>query len=400
MAISSPEIPYFDFNDPAFAVVSDAVREAREVSWYARTNVGLAVLRHEEVGTLLKDRRLRQGSFAWPSQNGIADGVLTEWWADILLSKEGEDHRRLRKLVNPAFSPRLIESMVPRFQALADELIDGFIDRGECEFITEFAEPYAARVLTQLFGIPDDQWHQLMSWATDIILGFTVTIAQDLETIEKALKELYVWAEELIEERRDNLGDDIMSKLIAAHTIEGELSRRELLSTLALLLVAGMDTTRNQLGLAVQLFAQHPDQWALLAERPELGGSAIEELVRFNPTVTWITRQATEDIEMQGVQIPAGTTIHLLSPPANTDPRAIGGDPVFDITAARPPHFGFGGGAHHCLGHFLARIDMREALPLLARRLQNPRITEPPRLRPSSGVTGAIELRIAFTPGP
>ena len=121
--------------------------------------------------------------------------------------------------------------------------------------------------------------------------------------------------------------------------------------------------------------------------------------MRFNPTVTWVTREATETFEFRGLEIERGTTLHLLSIPANTDPRAIGA-PRFDITKERKAHFGFGGGAHHCIGHFLARIDMREALPLLARRLRNPAFADAPNTRPPAGVTGVIEMPITFDPGP
>jgi ferredoxin len=109
----------------------------------------------------------------------------------------------------------------------------------------------------------------------------------------------------------------------------------------------------------MQLFVEHPDQCALLAQRPELAQNAVEELIRWNPTVMWATRRTTEDMEFGGLALPEGTTLHLLSYPANTDPLAVGEGGRFDIMAERPPHFGFGGGAHHCIGHWLARIDMR-----------------------------------------
>ena len=165
----------------------------------------------------------------------------------------------------------------------------------------------------------------------------------------------------------------------------------------SLIIFGGMDTTKNQLGLAMQLFVDHPDQYALLAEKPELGANAVEELIRWNPTVMWATRRSTEDLEFRGLTIPEGTTIHLLSYPANTDPLAIGEGSGFDITAERPSHFGFGGGAHHCIGHWLARIDMREALPLIARRMRNPHYERPPVVRPVSGLTGPVELQSSST---
>jgi cytochrome P450 len=209
---------------------------------------------------------------------------------------------------------------------------------------------------------------------------------------------MYAKGDELIAERRRKPGDDVVSSLVAAQEVDGRLSASELQSMLALLIVGGMDTTKNQLGLAMRLFVEHPDQWVLLAERPDLAGNAIEEVMRFRPTVTWVTREATEDFSFEGLDIAAGTTIQLISPPANTDPTAVG-EEGFDISIERPSHYGFGGGAHHCVGHFLARIDMREALPLLARRLRDPRYADTPSFRPESGVTGPIELPIAFTPG-
>jgi cytochrome P450 len=394
MAIA-PDVPYFDVSDPDFSVSSREVLAAREHSWYARTNFGLAVLRYEQTSLLLKDRRLRQGSFAWPEQHGITEGLLHRWWSLIMLSAEGDDHRRLRRLANPAFSRALMERMVPGFRLLAAELVDAFAKRGRCEFVAEFAEPYSARVLCRLVGLDEGRWRDLSHWSTDIGLSFGVTIARDLDRIETALAKMYGLADELVAERRRARGDDVISALVAAHDGDGRLTHEELLAMITLIVFGGMDTTKNQLGLAMQLFIDHPGQWELLAARPELAANAVEEVIRWNPTVVWTTRRAVEDITVNGLEIPAGTTLHLLSPPANTDPLAVGTQP-FDITVERRAHFGFGGGAHHCLGHWLARIDMREALPLLARRLRGPRLERPATFRPVSGVTGAVELPIAF----
>ncbi len=399
LSIETADVPYFDISDPFFSASSERVRAARAASWFARTEFGLAVLRYDEVSALLKDRRLRQGSFAWPAQNGIEQGLLSEWWSEIMLSKEGEDHRRLRKLGNPAFSRTLIERMVPEFQELAEELIDSYAGSGRCEFVSQFAEPYAARVLCKLVGMDEGHWHDLARWSTDMGLAFGVTIRADLERIEAALTNLYAVSDELIAQRRIEPGDDVVSSLVQAHDAQdGRLSDIELRAMVSLIIFGGMDTTKNQLGLAMQLFVDHPDQYALLAERPELGANAVEELIRWNPTVMWATRRSTEDLEFRGLAIPEGTTIHLLSYPANSDPLAIGEGSGFDITAERPAHFGFGGGAHHCIGHWLARIDMREALPLIARRMPNPRYERPPVVRPVSGLTGPVELHIEFDP--
>lgn len=393
MAETVTDAPFLDVADPAFSIRSDTVREARERSWYARTPYGVAVLRYEHVGRLMKDKRLRQGSAAWPAHNDVT-GLFADWWVRILLNLEGPDHARLRRLVNPAFSLRLIETLQPRFQALADELVDAFVDRGRCEFVSAFAEPYAARVVTMLLGTPEADWERVAAWSSDMGLALGVTFKQDVERIDAALASMYGYADELIADRREQPGDDFVSTLVAAHVDDDRLSDEELRDMLVLLIFGGIDTTRNQLGLAIQAFVEHPDQWALLGRRPELGKAAVEEVMRTRPTVTWVTREAVEAFEFEGVTFTPGETIHLFSESAGTDPRVV--DEAFDIAAERPAHFGFGGGAHHCLGHFIARADMSEALALLARRLPGLGADGPSRWLPESGNTGALELPIRF----
>ena len=138
MTTAGGEVAYLELSDPAFSIRSEPVLRAREENWYARTSYGIAVLRYDEVGKLLKDRRLGQGSRRWPEHNGV-EGRFADWWHRSLINLVGEDHARQRRVLNPAFSPRLIDTKVPVFQALANELIDAFADRGRCEFVAELA---------------------------------------------------------------------------------------------------------------------------------------------------------------------------------------------------------------------------------------------------------------------
>jgi cytochrome P450 len=387
--------PQLDIAAPGFSITSDEVKAAREASWFARTNYGLAVLRYDEVSRLLKHPKLRQGSAAWPAHNGVTEGPFARWFDSWILNKEGEEHHRLRRLLNPAFSPKLIGALVPRFQALATELIDGFAEPGRCEFVSEFAEPYAARVIAIMLGIPEEEWPVIARESATIGLALGVTLKQDLPKIEAALQRLYDYADDLIADRLVNDRDDFVTRLVRAQRDDDSLSEQELRDALVLLVFGGYDTTRNQLGLGIQTFMQHPDQWRLLGDRQELGGKAVEEIMRVNPTVRWVTREARETFEYQGLTIEEGTTLHLFSESAGTDPRVFG-EPSFDITAERKPHFGFGGGAHHCLGHFVARSDMSEALPLLARRMPALRPDGESTWLPDSGNTGPILLPVAF----
>ncbi|GAA3543418.1 cytochrome P450 [Zobellella aerophila] len=390
------DIPYLDVADPAFSMRSPEVIAAREKSWCARTPYGIAVLRYDEVNHLLRDQRLRQGSYAWPAHNK-ATGSFSDWWIRMLLSREGADHSRLRRLANPAFAPKLVKKLTPVFQEIARELIDDFINDGHCDFVSQFAEPYATQVICTLLGLPRSEWKALAILASDMGLALGVTFKQDESVVNTATDKLFQYAEQAVANlKQQGLGDDFLSNLIRANQEDQEaLSNTELYDMIVLAIFGGIDTTRNQLSLAMDMFMQHPAQWALLGQQPELARAAVEEVMRVRPTVTWVTREALEDFTFQGLDIKRGTTVHLFSQSAGTDPRAMP-NPEFDITAKRCPHFGFGAGAHHCIGHFIARGDMTEALALLAQRMHNPRYNGHATWLPDSGNTGAITMPIAF----
>ena len=399
MNCAGSHVTFLELADPAFSVNSAEVHRAREDDWYARSSYGIAVLRHDQATRLISHPNLRQGSSAWPAHHGITSGPFADWFASWVLNKEGADHRRLRKLLNPAFSRRLVEAMRPRFKALATELVDGFAEPGRCEFMADFAEPYSARAIAHVLGIPEREWPLIARDSATIGLAMSVRIRQDLERIEAALQRLYGYADMLIADRQARPQDDSVTNLVAAHAENGQLTSAELRDTLVLLIFGGFDTTRNQLGLAMQTFIDHPAQWRLLGERPGLAASAVEEVMRVSPTTTWVTREAVADFTFDGLAIEAGTTIHLLCEAAGTDPRT-GRAAAFDISDSdRTPHLAFGGGVHYCLGHLVARADMSEALAVLAGRLREPRVDGTAVWLPCSGNTGPVRLPLAFTPG-
>ncbi|MEC9051846.1 MAG: cytochrome P450, partial [Actinomycetota bacterium] len=314
---------FLDLADPAFDTTSEQVHRAREADWLARTSYGFAVLRYEEANALLTDRRFRQGNARWPEQNGVTGGPFLEWWQRVLLSLDGDDHARLRRLLMPAFKRQSIQALQPRFVEIAEDLIAGFAGHGEVELIAEFAEPYSARILCLLLGLPEEEWQQVAHWADDLGRSFGIAVAQDLPLIEAALEGLTGYVEAAVEDRLAHPREDLVSTLVQAHAADGRLTRDELVVGLVFLAFAGMETTRNQIGLAVQTLLRHPDQWRLLAEQPELGEAAVEEVMRVNPTVTWVTREATADVEFRGVHFPAGSILQVLSHSAGTDPRVV-----------------------------------------------------------------------------
>jgi cytochrome P450 len=250
-------------------------------------------------------------------------------------------------------------------------------------------------VLCILLGIPESEWTTIARLASTIGLALGVTLKQDLAIVEDALAELYGYAENLIADRQANPGDDLVTTLVQANANGDSLSDSELRNALCLLIFGGMDTTRNQLGLGIMSYMHNLDQWELLAKNPELARNAVEEVMRTNPTTTWVTREAVVDFEYEDLRVTAGTTVHFFTQVSGTDPEAYP-NPEIDITAERVPHYGFGGGMHHCLGHFVARADMAIALTVLSERMTNLRISGQDEWLPDSGNTGPVRLPIGF----
>jgi cytochrome P450 len=392
---SDRELAFLDLFDPGFRPDAPAVLAAREARWYARTPLGYAVLRYDEAAALLRDRRLRQGGVESLAAQGITEGVLADWMRLSLLTLEGEPHGRLRRLVSQAFTPRAVDALRPTMRAVAHALIDAFAAQGTCEFMAAFADPYPSRVIAALLGIPPARYPDFHGWATDLGLLFSYAVAEHRSRIEAALLGLAACVDGLLAERRAAPGADLLSALIAAEEAGDQLSDTELRHLVMGLVFAGQDTTRHQLGGALATFLTHPEQWARLAEEPALAARAVEEVMRVRPAVPSIWQVATEDVEYQGLRVPAGTFLSLLVASANTDPRVFG-PAGFDIGAERPAQLTFGGGVHACLGATLARAELAEALPILAARLREPELAGDIRWRPALGISGPVALPIRF----
>lgn len=394
--LPGPEPAFLDILDPQFRCSSPEVRAAARAGWWARTPIGLAVLRYRECVALLRDRRLRHGSRDMLTAQGVTSGPFAQWLGAMLLNVEGEPHQRLRRLIASAFTQRRVDALRPFMRSTTHELVDTFVATGQCEFMADFADPYPARVIAELLGIPDDEFDAFLGWANDIGLGFSPAAATELDRIEAALAGLYECCDRLVARRRVDPGDDLISALIAAADDGGKLTGEELRILVSTLVFAGQDTTRNQLGLALATFTEHPQQWRLLAEHPELAGAAVEEVMRVSPATPVIGRVAAEDFTFQDLTIPAGTHLGLFVAVANIEPETFG-DAPFDITATRTAQLTFGGGIHYCLGTWLARTEMQEALPILASRLPDLAIAGPVTWRPPIGITGPTTLPLRWT---
>ena len=392
--------PHFlDVTAPDFAPSGPAVQSARLACWRADTPIGPAVLRHDDVAALLRDRRFGQGAALLLDIQGIGDGPLLRWWREMVLNVEGPRHDRLRRLIVPAFRAPVVDALRPRMRAEIDALIAGVLGTADepvaRDGVADIADPYPVAVLSDLLGIPPAERPLVRRWATDLGLAFTFEVATHLQRIEAALAGLHDVAGRLIADRRRHGGEDFVSQLVVAEEAGDRLSEDELRNMLVATLFAGHDTTKHQLACALHTFAEHPAQWDLLARRPELASRAVEEVMRVAPAVPSILRVALEDVAYRDLELPAGTLVSLLVASANTDPATYG-QPPFDITATRPRQLTFGGGVHHCVGHLLARAEMEDALPRLASALTDLHISGPVQWRPPTGISGPATLPLTF----
>lgn len=369
--------------------------------WLARNLFGVTALRYDDVVALLRDRRWHSASGQILEMAGIDD---PDWLArrrTSILSAEGEEHTRLRRLVGPAFSPRHADALRPYMREVVHGLIDRFADRAgqPVDFAAEFCEPYPIPIICELFGAPKEDWKLFSGWATDIFRIFNGNLVADKDLILRAQDELDEYVSDLIEQRRESPSDDLISALIAADEEGDRLSRSELVMLCEAVLMAGTDTTRNQLGCSMWLFAQHPQQWALLAEQPELASRAVEETMRYFGTVRGTARFASEDIEYRDVLFPKGTFLALSLASANRDPSVFDDAATFDITTepSAKPQLTFGSGIHYCLGAALARAEQQEALAILAQRMPNLRLAGEPTWKPGTvGIFGPEHLPVSF----
>ncbi|WP_043986560.1 cytochrome P450 [Mycolicibacterium llatzerense] len=376
-----------------------ALTGARRRGPIALGQYGPEVLSYDLVRTVLRDSRFVNPQGSGLVVQGITSGPVWDLVAKLLISLEGAEHNRLRRLVARAFTPRAAERMREACVEVITELVDRRLGAGRCDVVADIATPYPVPIICALLGAPASDWQSFTGWAADITQVFGLSVREHEARILRAWTELSVYVEQLIADRRSALGDDLISELIRSEDDGDRLSHAELANLTALLLIAGTDTTRNQLAAAVQVLAGHPEQWELLAQRPDLAPQAVEELMRHTPIVLGAMRVATVDVELGGMTFPAGSTLIVNSAAANRDPQVFTDPDRLDITRqGAAPMQTFGGGVHYCLGAHLARVEMTEALRVITARLTEVRVAGPVPWKPMTGISGPVALPIEFTP--
>jgi cytochrome P450 len=420
------ELPRFDYTDPALrgARFHSALRELRAQGWLAAGPFGYIVLDRAAGEHFLRTRSAIFPGLKIAEIFDVSEGPLYEEMRRNVLHVNGPDHTRLRGLVNPALSPRAVERHRPVMRELLAGLwegpsADGAARAVECEFVETFAKPYPSRAIAHVMGVPLEDAPRLHHWSNWIQRQFdAVSMTHERPGIEAAVAEFYEYAWELLRARRERPGEDLISALIAATGVDESgrevprLSDVECVNLMLNVLVGGVDTTQSQLAHALRLFAEHPAQWALLAERPELVPQAVEEVLRFEPITPFTARIVVEELTFRDVTFPAGTIVMVCAFTANRDLPAGSGeraaptdavgaasDPdAFDITAerGRARALTFGAGMHYCVGANLARVELEEALAFLAPRMPGLRLAGEPIYGAITGIYGLAELRLRF----
>ena len=399
--LSELELPTVEFDFADAEEHRNALLALSKESWIAKGVFAYPIFKYEDCVAILRDKRWHSAAALAAEAFGVNDPRLKERRRQSILSAEGDVHTRLRRLVAPSFSPRAADRLRPFMREVMNSLIDPVAKNGKCDLATDICDPYPIPIICELLGAPKKDWQLFSRWAEDVLRIFNATASEELDVIFKAQDELGAYTRQLIADRRSLPADDIITSLIAAEEAGDKLDEAELEMMVEEVIVGGTDTTRNQLGCSIALFAEHPEQWKLLAEQPELAGKAVEETMRYFGAVRATGRFASEDIEYKGVLFPKGTLVTPSLSIANRDETVFNDANIFDITRepAGQPQMTFGSGIHYCLGAALARAEQHEALPIMAQRMKNLRIDGAVTWKPSTvAIFGPENLPISFDP--
>jgi cytochrome P450 len=316
-----------------------------------------------------------------------------------LLMIDGPRHRRLRGLVSKAFTPRRVEALRPRAEALALELLDRMAARPDPDVVRDLAQPLPTVVIADLLGVPAADHALFRAWSNDLVELLDPLSGRDgLDPAKRATTELAAYFRGLLAERRRAPRDDLLSAMSEAEEGGESLAEPELVALASLLLAAGNETTTGLIGNAVLLLLRHPAERRRLQDDPALLPSAVEECLRFDPPVQLTDRAVVEPVELGGVRLARGTLVYALLAAANRDPERFPDPDRFDVGRAENHHLAFGLGNHFCLGAALARLEAQVALGALLRRFPDfTGPTEPPGWKRSVILRGptALPIRLA-----
>jgi len=374
------------------------LRNNAPIFWDDKNQLWL-VSKHEDVAYISRHPELYCNRF------GVRPGID----APIsIITMDDPEHAKKRKLISKGFTPRMVGKLETHVRDLANQIIDEIGEKGECDFVEDFAIHVPLIVIAELMGLDPSTRMQLYRWSDDMMAGDGATDPEDprLQNAARAFGEYVEALSGIIEDRKKNPKDDLISILAGAYeegilkANEQELKSDELLNFLTVLIVAGNETTRNGITGGLVAFSRYPDQKKKLLDHPELINGAVEEIVRYVSPVLSFVRTVEEDHEYKGQQLKKGQRLLMLYQSANRDEDVFKNPDEFDISRDPNPHIAFGIGPHFCLGANLARMEIRVVFQELLRRLPDIEATDPYALdrAPSSLVLAIKHLKARYTP--
>jgi cytochrome P450 len=379
----------------------------REEARVSRTSFGpYCVNGYAECQAVLRDPRLGRGVGIEDASMGILgddDGRRNEFFdagQHNMLMADPPDHTRLRRLVSRSFTPRQVERLRPAVHELVDSLLDDLAGRGEVEFMSEFALPLPMAVIGELVGVPAEDRALLQPKVRAAARGIEPVLSnEEIDAAMVAITELGGYFEDFLAERRRQPRDDLMSALGEAGENDDRLTDDEVVSTAILLFSAGFETTTNLIGNGLLALLRHPDQMADWRAHPEIGPSAVEELLRFDSPVQFNLRAALEPADLVGEPLERGDRIIVLQGAANRDPEQFDRPEELDLRRSPNTPLSFGWGIHHCIGAALARMEGEIAFNALLRRFRSIELRDrEPQWRPGFTLRGlqSFPLRVAI----
>jgi len=353
----------------------EALRMHDPVYWSARLNAWV-LTRFRDVSSALRNPKLMSGQRVATYASTLPPE--SQEWMKPLFDQVGgwmgnmdpPDHTRLRRLVNVAFTPSLIESLRPDIERTVNALLDKMEAQGDADFIADFAYPLPAIVIAQMLGVPDEDQDRFMRWSDDLT-AYAGTGKPDLETARRAsdsAEALTLFFKELTQQRRVDPRDDLISQLVALEEEGDKLTEQELFSMCGFLLVAGHETTMALLGNGLLALLRHPDQLQKLRDDPTIAQTAVEELLRFDGPIQHQTRVAAQDMQIEDKQIREGDRLILFIGSADRDAAQFPDPDHLDLERSPNRHVAFGMGIHFCLGAPLARFEALIAFPMILKR--------------------------------
>jgi hypothetical protein len=336
----------------------------------------------------LKSAYLKEGDLQTLSQ------TINQWF----LFLNPPDHTRLKRVVTPAFSPTAIEAIRQKIQAIVDDLLAKVQQKGEMDIIKDLASPLSALTIAEIFGFPKEDYQKLIRWSSEEF--FILQQPWSLEAYQHQNQIFIENKEYLIEkvaECKKQPNDGLISYLINQKNIENQLTEEEIISTCILINTGAQDSTRSLIGNGILALLTHPESLVYLQQNPREIKNAVEEFVRYDSPIQYVARRPMEDVEIAGKFIPSGDTVIVYIGAANRDPEEFTNPHQLDFTR-RNRHIAFGGGIHHCLGIFLAKIEAQIAINTLIQSLSDIRInTDKLDWHESIALRGLKTLPVKFT---